>query len=791
MIKKVSIILLFLANNLLAGWTEIGPGGGWITCMKNLPQNPQKIFCGVLQGGAFVSVDRGQNWSVISEIGKYNPVYDLSVLSDGTVYIASKQGLYISRNSGTGWEKILNTATWQVFALNDSTVAVDTAKFSQSYLKDRHPANSPWLISYNQGQNWQLWPGTADSSISYNEALYSHEKRGNMIVTAEKQVFRIEGLRIFKTANENWTEWQHVNYLDQEWLSDYCRAFLFTPDSGITFYAFAEYYDFHPGGLLQGGIFKSEDSWQNWTKVTNNKSATALAENSSNLFIGETDGEPYNTNSKLIVYNTIDFSSNQLAVFGGDIIAIDAVNWDAGELIVATESGIFKTQNYGENWNPCNKGIRRINSVAVQVLSQDNNKERIVLAVFKGGIWSSENDGDNWQNNDISPYVLPGLLQKATNHPQYCYAGGARIYRSSNAGDSWSDVPDYSFPAGYYGWYGRATDVAIDPNDPEHVFVHYFDHSRDHYRGIICAETFDYGNSWTEQYWFGQQYDYDFSWKAMFDSNRLWISHLGIDYENKAIPAFIVFDSTRQNPAHFITLPDSSVPSFWCVFGDTCYVINTKTATFFRSGDLGETWFFHDFGELQYNQYYWKDWAIYEPFGQLTLSPDKQFLFFVYPGTGVLFSEDKGETWKNLNHGLASLNTYYMTFSSLNPHIAYLATENGFYKQDFVSGVNWKKDKNLLGSNSNPRRCIVSQNYPNPFNPTTTIFYQLPKPGMVNISIYNVAGQLVETLVNEWKNAGYFSVEWKVSQNYISSGIYFYSIVAGDYSDVKKCILLR
>ena len=678
-----------------------------------------------------------------------------------------------------------------MFALNDSTVAADTAKFSQSYLKDRHPANSPWLISYNQGQNWQLWPGTVDSSITYPDYLYAHQKRGNMVVTADHEVYRIEGLRIFKTANENWTEWQHVNYLDQKWLSDYCRAFLFTPDSGVTFYAFAEYYDFHPGGSFQGGIFKSEDGWQNWTKVTTIYSATALAVNSSYLFIGETEGEPFNTNSKLIIYNSTDVSSNQLAVYGGDIIAIDAVNWDVGELIVATESGIFKTLNYGENWSPCSNGICRINSVAVQVLPQGSINERIVLAVFKGGIWSSENDGDNWQNNDISPYVLPGLLQKASHNPQYCYAGGARIYRSRNAGDSWSDVPDYSFPPSYYGWYGRTVDIAVDPNNSGHLLVHYFDHSRDHYKGIMCAETFDYGNSWAEQYFFDEPYDYDFSWKAMFDSNRLWISHLGDDYENKAIPAFIIFDSTPQNSDHFITLPDSSVPTFWCVDGNTCYAINKKTATFFRSEDLGETWFVHDFGELQYNRYYRKDWALYEPFGQLTLSPDSQFLFFVYPGTGVLFSEDKGETWKNLNHGLASLNTYYMAFSSLNPHIAYLATENGFYKQDVVSGVNWKKDKNLSGSNSNPHKCIISQNYPNPFNPSTTITYQLQKSWMVNISIYNVAGQLVKTLVNKWQNAGRHSIEWKASQNSTSSGIYFYRIVAGEYSEGKKCVLLR
>lgn len=83
------------------------------------------------------------------------------------------------------------------------------------------------------------------------------------------------------------------------------------------------------------------------------------------------------------------------------------------------------------------------------------------------------------------------------------------------------------------------------------------------------------------------------------------------------------------------------------------------------------------------------------------------------------------------------------------------------------------------------------QNYPNPFNPTTTISYQLPKPAFVNLSVYNITGNLVETLVNEYKKAGYFSVTWNVPQSGIASGLYFYRIRAGKYSDIKKCIILK
>ena len=83
----------------------------------------------------------------------------------------------------------------------------------------------------------------------------------------------------------------------------------------------------------------------------------------------------------------------------------------------------------------------------------------------------------------------------------------------------------------------------------------------------------------------------------------------------------------------------------------------------------------------------------------------------------------------------------------------------------------------------------LAQNYPNPFNPTTTILYQLPKSTYVKLSIYDITGKLVETLVNEHKNAGYYSVNWDATN--VSSGIYIYKIDASNFSSVKKCLIVK
>lgn len=81
------------------------------------------------------------------------------------------------------------------------------------------------------------------------------------------------------------------------------------------------------------------------------------------------------------------------------------------------------------------------------------------------------------------------------------------------------------------------------------------------------------------------------------------------------------------------------------------------------------------------------------------------------------------------------------------------------------------------------------QNYPNPFNPTTTIRYSLPNSRLVSIDVYNLVGQRVETLVNEKKSAGSHKVVWDGKDS--PSGIYFYRIQAGDFSQTKKMALMK
>jgi len=88
----------------------------------------------------------------------------------------------------------------------------------------------------------------------------------------------------------------------------------------------------------------------------------------------------------------------------------------------------------------------------------------------------------------------------------------------------------------------------------------------------------------------------------------------------------------------------------------------------------------------------------------------------------------------------------------------------------------------------------VAQNYPNPFNLETQFSLSLPAESKVSFVIYNIAGQRVKTLVNDQMSAGTHTINWDGTNengNVVSSGIYFYKVVAGDIVTTKKMILMK
>ena len=92
-------------------------------------------------------------------------------------------------------------------------------------------------------------------------------------------------------------------------------------------------------------------------------------------------------------------------------------------------------------------------------------------------------------------------------------------------------------------------------------------------------------------------------------------------------------------------------------------------------------------------------------------------------------------------------------------------------------------------TNAAPIEFLLLQNYPNPFNPSTKIQYSIPQTSQVQISVYDILGNEIETLVNEEKLPGTYELTWYAEG--LPSGVYFYRLQAGSFVYMKKMILLK
>ncbi len=140
------------------------------------------------------------------------------------------------------------------------------------------------------------------------------------------------------------------------------------------------------------------------------------------------------------------------------------------------------------------------------------------------------------------------------------------------------------------------------------------------------------------------------------------------------------------------------------------------------------------------------------------------------PGTYNIYFEKAGFRENNISN----LNLDYANNLS--------ATENVTITSEAVTEV---KDNNQTGL----RNFELYQNYPNPFNPTTVIKYVVPQKSLVKLTVYNIIGQKIKTLVNQIKNPGVYSVNFNAGK--LPSGIYFYTLTAGNKTLTKRMVLIK
>jgi len=118
--------------------------------------------------------------------------------------------------------------------------------------------------------------------------------------------------------------------------------------------------------------------------------------------------------------------------------------------------------------------------------------------------------------------------------------------------------------------------------------------------------------------------------------------------------------------------------------------------------------------------------------------------------------------------------------------------ENLNYKFEDLFSKHFKSDEIIIHNlQVTPLTYNLFQNYPNPFNPTTKIKYSIKEQGLVTITIFDILGREIATLVNEPKKAGEYEIELRASKYGLSSGVYFYQMKVGDFTLIRKMIMIK
>lgn len=148
----------------------------------------------------------------------------------------------------------------------------------------------------------------------------------------------------------------------------------------------------------------------------------------------------------------------------------------------------------------------------------------------------------------------------------------------------------------------------------------------------------------------------------------------------------------------------------------------------------------------------------------------------------IRYSMDTGSTWQAQTGGLG---INLKSIAMVDTLRGCIVGENGTILQTNTGG--------LIGiqqiSSTVPGNYQLGQNYPNPFNPVTNIEFSMPVQGYVKISVHDISGREIETIVGKNLSAGKYKADWDASK--YSSGIYFYTILSGSYTETRKMILVK
>ena len=689
---------------------------------------------------AALNVSNGQTNFWEHTNGPYGPAWitALSKDSSGGIYLGTYgTGVYKSTDGGSSW----NHAGFELADIISLATLRGGAVFAGT--------NAEGWKSTDGGASW------ASTSAPSGIRLMIVAKSGRIIANALDAIW---------TSDDNATTWVRRAELPG-WV--YAVA-LYATARGTVLASFTDAWTqpvLHPTGL-----YRSTDEGVTWSNTGMSFTASSFAEDGvgnvlafsgifPSVFASSDDGQHWSPLSSSDIRDTYWSTTTPT----GDVIAgtirsgiwkstDHGISWtflnscNVTALLITDEgfilqgdsrNGVFRSTDGGATWNRRSAGI---NGGKIQaVLGVD---ARQVLCSLSSTFYKSTDEGQTWEAVVVDR-ANPGINILHRSLEGEIYAFGARLFKSTDAGISW--LPSVPLPAGPFSVCG------LGAGRPGTLLI-----------GTVNGvyRTTDDGNSWvalnngiTDLYVFSVTCSRQGTLLAGGQDGQIYRSTNNGD---------LWTESTILAPGIGKIRCLSTLPTGEILAGSDHIGI-------FKSTDDGKTW------SLSLDLV----WA-----GIYSISQDR---FGIPYAAGyadrVYRSLDQGQSWETVSSAITSYPGVQIASLDISP-------SGRLYVGTVYAGL--YRSVGLLsaagGLGPAPMQFELSQNYPNPFNPSTTIRFVLPKTAHVSLNISNVLGQVVATLVNEERGPGFYDVKWNAA---VPSGVYFYRLQAGDFTEAKKMILLR
>lgn len=776
-----------------ADWVNLGTnsssggyaGIGRVNCIAFHPTDANTFWVGTPSGGIWKTINGGANWTILNNSMSVLGVSDIIIPSDyatsNTIYIAtgdrdvgsmwSLNGGQAADNNSIGvYKSIDGGSTWNATGL--------TYTISQRKLVFRlliHPGNNNILFastsdgiykSENGGTTWTLKTPNACIDMEF--------KPGDPSVIYATSSAPATTMNISANNGETWNSYEVTP-------NGRRGEIAVSPSDANVVYLFAA----NEGGGVEG-VYKSVNSGASFTKVNNNSvtqpgmvgyytdgRGPATGQGSYDWCIAVS---PVDINTVFIggitTWKSVDGGVSWTAntswtpdgsynTSGAPVVHADkhALIYQSNTVLFeGNDGGVYKTLNGGTTWTDLSNGLVISQLYRIGVSQTSSN---LVLAGL-------QDNGSKLRNNTTWSDVTGGdgmecIIDHTNSNYMYATYAKGEIYRNE---DGFSTTTTTTISANIPGGQPAGawvTPYVISPSNSATLYAGY----------DKVWKTENRGDSWTSA---SQVLSAGEKLRSIAiahsnssvlyaaDMSNMWKTTDGgaSDWTPVTLPS-------TTTSITYITVKHNDPNVVWITYG------GYDTERIFESTNGGATWTNISSGlpsipvmcVVQYK------------------SVTDRNVLYVGTDAGV-FVKDGASGWTSFSNGLPStvvpeLDIYYNS-----------TTGDRLRAATFGRGL-WETPVSTTGisviSTELPIDYSLGQNYPNPFNPVTKINFQIPAKGNVTMKVYNQLGQEVGVLVNKVMDAGYYSADFDASK--LSSGIYFYKLTAGSFTQSKKMMLIK